>query len=418
MLLHEAPHPARGRVADGFEPVARVFAEQIERGDEVGASFSVYLRGQPVVDLWGGMADSASQRPWQRDTRIVVFSVTKGLAAMAMHMLADRGVFDWDEPVADHWRAFAKAGKGDISVRTLMNHRGGLAFLDAPLTMADCVEPGAADKVREALETQAPNWAPGTDQGYHAITFGLYLGELFQRLAGESMGSFLQRELFDVVDSDARLGTPASLDDMQAELYPPGAGHRIARMAGLAVVEPNAPEARIARSVLRRESVARKAFANPSAGRRGILAYNEVRVRRAELAWASATASADGIARAYLPFAAAGRFEGRQLLRAETIEPVYPRQSWSHADRTLNKPLGWSQGFLKEQRHLFCPNPESFGHAGMGGSLGWCDPVEDLALGYVMNRMDWRVRSPRCLALCRAVYDCEPLCGPGAASRR
>jgi CubicO group peptidase (beta-lactamase class C family) len=91
---------------------------------------------------------------------------------------------------------------------------------------------------------------------------------------------------------------------------------------------------------------------------------------------------------------------------------VHARQSWSSRDAVLNKPLGWSQGFLKEQRHLFSPNPESFGHAGMGGSLGWCDPIEGIALGYVMNKMDWRVRSPRILQLCRSLYDCEPLCRP------
>ena len=83
--------------------------------------------------------------------------------------------------------------------------------------------------------------------------------------------------------------------------------------------------------------------------------------------------------------------------------------SWSNRDRVLQKPLGWSRGFLKEQRHLFSPNAESFGHAGMGGALGWCDPVEGLTFGYVMNHMDWRVRSPRCLALCRALYQSPAL---------
>jgi CubicO group peptidase (beta-lactamase class C family) len=94
---------------------------------------------------------------------------------------------------------------------------------------------------------------------------------------------------------------------------------------------------------------------------------------------------------------------------------VYPRQSWSERDETLNKALGWSQGFLKEERHLFSPNPESYGHAGLGGGLGWCDPVSDLAIGYVMNKLDWRVRSTRILDLCHSLYDCAPLCEPRRA---
>jgi CubicO group peptidase (beta-lactamase class C family) len=235
---------------------------------------------------------------------------------------------------------------------------------------------------------------------------------LFQRIAGEPLGVFLQRELFDPLGSDARLGTPASEDDKHAELYAPSIPRRVATLVGAAALAPKSTESRIARAVLQRGSVARRAFANPAPGARGVLAYNDVAVRRASLAWASVTASADGIARAYLPFAGGGSYQGRRWLRAETLHPVYERQSWSSHDAVLNKPLGWSQGFLKEQRHLFSPNPESFGHAGMGGSLGWCDPVDDIALGYVMNNMDWHVRSPRVLGLCRSLYDCEPLCAP------
>ena len=75
----------------------------------------------------------------------------------------------------------------------------------------------------------------------------------------------------------------------------------------------------------------------------------------------------------------------------------------------VQKPLGWSQGFLKEEAGVFGPTREAFGHAGMGGTLGWCDPVHGIALGYVMNRMDWRIRSLRALSLCRSLYSCEPV---------
>jgi len=409
---NSAVSPARGFYADGFEPVARCFASQLERGEEVGASFSVYHRGEQVVDLWGGTADVDARRPWERDTRIVVFSVTKGFAAMAMHLLADRGAFDWDEPVEKHWPGFGTAGKQAITIRTLLNHRGALPYLDVPLTLDQCCESASADKVLKALEAQKPAWAPQEKQAYHALTFGLYVAELFQRIAGEPLGSFLRRELFEPLGSDVMLGTPASEDAKIAALYSPSVGRRLTRMAAAAAWAPDSTESRVARAVMRPTSTPRRAFGNPSPGKRSVLAYNDVKARRAELAWASATASADGVARAYLPFAGAGSYGGKRYLRAETLWPVYERQSWSSCDETLNKPLGWSQGFLKEERHLFSPNPESYGHAGMGGGLGWCDPVADLAIGYVMNHMDWRVRSPRILGLCRSLYECEPLCVP------
>ncbi len=407
-----APSPAFGSYAEGFAPVARCFADHLTSGAEIGAALSVYHRGVQVVDLWGGLADKAAGRAWERDTRIVVFSVTKGLAAMGMHLLADRGAFDWDEPVAKHWPLFGQRGKQDISIRTLLNHRAGLPYLDVPLTLDDCVDPARADKVLRALETQAPAWQPGTKQGYHALTFGLYVSELFSRIASEPLGAFLQRELFDVVGSDARLGTPASEDLRQASLYVPGMRQRLWGMVGNLLQGHGTPESRIAREAMSRGSIVRPGFTNPSPGKRGVLAYNDAHVRRAALAWASATASADGLARAYLPFASAGRHEGKQLFSASTLPPVSRRQTWSSRDLVLQKPLGWSQGFLKEERQTFSPNPQSFGHAGMGGALGWCDPVAELTIGYVVNNMDWHVRSPRALALCRSLYECEPLCAP------
>lgn len=409
--VNEAPFPAAGCYADGFGPVARCFAEQLARGEEIGAGLSVYHRGAQVVDLWGGLADRAATRPWQRDTRIVVFSVTKGLAAMGMHLAAARGAFDWDEPVANRWPEFGRRGKEAITIRMLLNHRGGLPCLDARLSLDDCCEAARADTVRRALEEQRPAWRPGEAQGYHALTYGLYLAELFKRIAGESVGGFLRRELFEVVGSDARLGTGAAEDGRHAELYAPSHPKRLWSLLGNAIAAPHSAESRIARAALGRGSLVRRAFINPSPGPRGALAYNDVKVRRAELAWASATASADGLARAYLPFAGAGMHAGKPLFAAATLAPLYRRQSWSERDLSLHKPLGWSQGFLKEERHLFSPSPESFGHAGMGGALGWCDPVNELAIGYVMNHMDWRVRSPRILALCRSLYASGPLRG-------
>lgn len=404
----EAPFPARGRYAHGFEPVARVFAEHLSKGEEIGAGFTVFHKGKCVVDLHGGFADVASARPWEADTRIVVFSVTKGFVAMALHLLAERGDLHWDAPVADYWPNFARAGKERITVRMLMNHRGGLAALDRPVTLDDCTQANRWHLVREALEAQQPLWEPGEGQGYHAITFGMYARELFTRITGESLNAYLRRELFEPLGSDVYLSTPESEDERMATLYPPRNRDRVASMLRAIATAPTSTEARLARKVLAPSSMPRAAFGNPSLGHRGLAVYNELPVRRAELPWGSGTASAHGVARAYLPFAAGGSFEGRRYLRESTLAPVYARQGWSERDRVLQKPLGWSEGFLKEDRDVFGPTPEAFGHAGLGGALGWCDPVHGLAIGYAMNKLDWRVRSPRALALCRALYTCGP----------
>ena len=162
-----------GHCAPGFEPVADQFRRHFVAGLEVGASLCVYHRGERVVDLWGGLADRATGAPWTADSLIVVFSATKGLAAMALNVAAERGRFVWDRPVADYWPAFAQGGKGPITVRQLFNHRAGLAALTSPLTLAQLCEPDQADRTRAILAAQPAAWAPDADQGYHAMTFGL-----------------------------------------------------------------------------------------------------------------------------------------------------------------------------------------------------------------------------------------------------
>lgn len=401
--------PIKGTYAEGYEGVVRCFAHQVQSGAQVGGGFTVYRRGQRVVDIWGGLADVATKRPWQKDTRIVLFSVTKGFAAMAFHLLADRGLLDWNAPVSQYWPGFAKAGKAAMTVATLLGHRGGLATLDLKLTLDDCTNPAKADELRAALEAQAPEWKPETDQGYHAITFGMYARELFVRIAGEDMGGFLRRELFGPLGSDVWLGTPESEDSLFATLYPPKTPERIGNMLNSALMAPESAEALVFKAFIDRKSTAHRAFLNPKIPGNDVTLYNRPPVRRANLAWGSATGTADGVARAYLPFASRGAFDGRIYVQPQTLEPAYRRLGWSERDRVLQKPLGWSNGFLKEERHIFCPNPESFGHAGMGGSLGWADPIEELTLGYAMNRMDWRVRSLRAMTLCRALYDCEAM---------
>lgn len=405
---NQAPLPANGTYADGFGPLAHRFAEQLRNGSEIGAGLCVYQRGRCVADLWGGLADVSAARPWKHDTRVVVFSVTKGLTAMGLNMLADRGQLDWDEPVATYWPGFAEAGKGAITVRTLFNHQAGLAALDHPVTLADCAHPDGASALRRALEVQRPAWEPGQGQGYHAITFGMYARELFERITGEPAGRFLQRELFEPLGASVSIGTPESEDENIAQLYPPATAQRLGHLL-IEGIRGGSIESRVARAIVARESLTRRAFGNPRMGRAGLAEYNDIPVRRAELLWASATATARGLARAYLPFASGGTFEGRTYLKASTLAPIHRRQGWSERDLVLQKALGWSQGFLKEETHVFSPNPESFGHAGMGGALGWCDPVKDVTFGYVMNGMDWRVRSPRALALCRELYACEPM---------
>lgn len=390
-----------GTVAAGFEPVRAAFVQNVKRGGEIGAGLCITHRGETVVDLWAGVADRATGRPWGPDTLNVVFSVTKGMAATALLMLADRGLLDYDRPVAHYWPEFAAHGKEAITVRTLLCHRAGLVALDEPLTLDDFEQ--RPEKVARACAEQHPFWAPGTDQGYHGVTYGPYVAELFRRVAGESIGTFLAREVAGPLGADVYLGAPEHVRDRVATNYPVGKVEAATQVIPKLLLH-RGTEGRVYRQVAFK-GLAAKAFGNPpELGAKGMNNWNDPRVQRLELPWANAVASARGLARVYAALANGGAVDGVRLVQPEVIEPLFARQSWSERDRILRRPMGWSQGFVKEGPAIFSPNLESFGHPGAGGSLGWCDPKARVSIGYVINRMGHHIRSPRALALCKALY--------------
>ncbi|MEO1083482.1 MAG: serine hydrolase, partial [Acidobacteriota bacterium] len=189
---------------------------------------------------------------------------------------------------------------------------------------------------------------------------------------------------------------------------------RLGRIAKLIphVIRHNTVERRLLRALLDKRSLTTRAFAQPAAlGGDGLHRFNDPAVHRLELAWASGLASARGLARVYAALAQGGALDGVTLCAPDAIPPLRRRQSWQDPDLVLLKAMGWSQGFLKEEGGLFSPNPEAFGHPGAGGALGFCDPTRELAWGYVMNRMDFRLRSPRAVALSQALYR-SPALGP------
>jgi len=391
----------QGAVDPRFRRVQDVFEENFGRRAEVGASVCAWVDGQKVVDLWGGLADVRTGRPWEEDTLGFLFSSTKGLTALAMLMLADRGKLDHDAPVAEYWPEFARNGKEAITVRQLLNHRSGLCAIDRPLTLDDLEDPA---RVAPALEAQEPLWEPGTHQGYCGVSFGIYVAELFRRIEGRTIGRFLAEEVSAPLGADIHLGLPPEAEERVATVYPPRRRDRILR--GLPrLVWGRGVEGRVFRAFADKSSRTARAFANPAElGPKALRNVNTPRVHRMELPWMNGIANARSLATVYATLAGVASSEV-QLVVPELLEEVQRRQSWQ-VDRVLRKPMGFSLGFVKEESHLFSPYPETFGHPGAGGCVGFADPPRRLAFGYVMNRMDWHLRSPRCLALCHAVYDC------------
>ncbi|MET7296547.1 serine hydrolase domain-containing protein [Streptomyces griseoloalbus] len=376
-----------GTVAEGFEPVRAAFARNFDTLGDRGAAVAVYRHGRRVVDLWAGAKDVDGTEPWRRDTAQVVRSATKGVAAAVLLLLHQRGELDLQAPVGHYWPEFKAHGKDGLLVRHVLNHRAGLPVLDHPLTLPEAADPRRA---AAALAAQAPVWEPGTDHGYHALTYGWLLDELVRRVSGRGSGEWIASEIAAPLGLDLWVGLP----DTQA--------HRVGKVGPIEGPEPSGVlRARPKRSVT-------DAYADPSSLTRRAFAaispfpdQNDPAFRAAALPAANGVATADGLARFYA--ALIGPVDGIRLLEPATVERARAEES-AGPDRVLVVATRFGLGYMLHGSASPFLAPGSFGHPGRGGSLGFADPESGIAFGYVTNGFRKTVTAdPRAQALVRAV---------------
>ncbi|MFD8719317.1 CubicO group peptidase (beta-lactamase class C family) [Streptomyces sp. Ag109_O5-1] len=370
-----------------FAAVREAFEENFRDREELGAAVAVTVGGETVVDLWGGWADPAHTRPWERDTVVNVWSTTKGPVALCAHILADRGLLDLDAPVADYWPEFAAAGKERVLVRHLLSHRAGLAGLREPHSFQDLYD---WELTTARLAATEPWWEPGTQSGYHALTYGFLVGEVVRRVSGLLPGAFLEREVTGPLGIDFTVGLPEKESGRAAELVHPQVRSESEQAAIFSQLTP----------------VAIAALGNPPAG---AAQANTPEWRAAEIPAANGHGTARAVAALYGVFAGRGEYGGRRVLSPEAAERVREGQG---SCRDLVLGAGFEHEtevglglWLSGANGSYGPNPRAFGHDGFGGSCGLADPEAGVSLGYVMNRMGGRIADdPRKTALVDAVY--------------
>jgi CubicO group peptidase (beta-lactamase class C family) len=371
-----------------FSRVRDAFVENFEKRNEVGAAAAVMLDGKSVVDLWAGHADKAKTRPWTRDELVNVYSTTKGVTAICAHRLADQGKLDLDAPVAKYWPEFAQGGKDKMPVRFLLSHRAGLPAVRKVLD-GDALFNWKT--MTEALAEQEPWWTPGTNHGYHAVTFGYLVGEVIRRISGKTPGAYLRDELAGPLGLDFHIGLDAKHDSRTADMIPsppPGPG------------EPNL----FAEAMKDPESMLAKAFMNPPLMVKPGL-VNSREWRAAEIPAANGHGTARSLARLYGALARGGELDGVRVMSKDEVAKCSIEQSFG-PDAVLMLSTRFSLGFMMSQPGASLgPNPKSFGHPGAGGSLGYADPEAKIGFGYTMNKMQASLLiDPRATALIDAVY--------------
>lgn len=388
----------QGECTERFAEVRLELQRSFAERGEVGASVCVTVDGETVVDLWGGVADPATGRPWERDTVGVVWSCTKGATALCAHVLASRGRLDLDAPVAELWPEFAKGGKERVTARMLLAHQAGVPAFRAPIP-----DDGYRDweLIVDRLAAEEPHWEPGTRHGYHALTFGHLVGEVVRRVDGRSVGAYFRDEIAQPLGLDFWIGLPSD---------------HVARVAPTIAAAPG-PE-----DVL--PSFFRAALTDPTSEAGMVLMHSgsvfapgwidTAETLAAELPAFGGVTNARGLAGMYRALALGGSVDGVRLVDTEQLAQMGAVASATSVDATMLVPTRWSLGYVKstDNRHRergdddgVILSEDAFGHVGMGGSLGFCDPVARVSFGYTMNRQGLAVGlDARAQALVDATY--------------
>jgi CubicO group peptidase (beta-lactamase class C family) len=383
-----------GEVAPGFEPVREAFGGNFETGGDVGAALCVYQRGRKVVDLRGGLADSAAGRPWAWDTLQLVYSATKAATATCAHLLAQRGELDLDQPAARYWPEFAAAGKAGIPVRWLLSHRAGLPVIDHPIPLADLL---AWDPMAAALAAQRPAWVPGTAHGYHGRTYGWLVGEVIRRVSGRSVGTFFAEEIAGPAGLDFFIGLPAAERGRVSQMIiddPPGP--EVAAIPVEQVPEPFRP---LLAAFADPGSLMNRAFALSVPD----IDFNSPAAQAAQIPSSNGICTADGLARLYAGLI--GEVDGVRILDPATTAAATAEQA-AGTDQVLLVPTRFGSGFMLPTQESPLGGPTSFGHPGRGGSLGFADPDRGVAFGYVVSHIRQDMNDTRAATLVNAVRAC------------
>jgi CubicO group peptidase (beta-lactamase class C family) len=358
-----------GFIAPGFEPVAEAFERNFTEHAELGAAFAAYRDGEVVVDIWGGIADRASGRPWQTDTTQVIFSGTKALAAICILLLIERGLLELESPVADYWPEFAAAGKEGILVDQIVTHTAGLSGFRQRLEIADLVD---VERVTELLAEQAPVVAPGTVLVYHPLTYGWLCGELVRRISGRTIGQFFADEVAGPLGLDLWIGLPSDQEG---------------RVATFELAADWGSDTHLRAVSGGTDELAALTWGNPPVFDAPTWPWSLRSYHAAEMPAVGGIGTARSIARLYACLARGGELDGVRLLAQETVD-LGRTERRRALEPITDREMAFGVGFaLPTELVPYGPPVDAFGHRGAGGSMHGAWPSERVGFSYGMNHM-------------------------------
>ncbi|MBM4257278.1 MAG: beta-lactamase family protein [Deltaproteobacteria bacterium] len=359
--------------------IAAMFRTEVESGKLFwGAQLAIYRRGKKVLDIGGGLARASDQKPVTPETMFVLYSSTKGLAALAMHLLRDRGRFQYDDLVSRYWPEFTRNGKEHATITHVLGHRVGNTVGPDWLTHKLW---GDRQKCAQAMEELTPRWTPGEANGYHPLNYGFMINELLLRIDGRDCGRLLKDEIFAPLGlNSVFVGLPESEEARVACVYEaPSDRDSISQMATLMGFTPDEEYFAFQRSLNFDEKVAAASLPFPEAAN----IFNRPEVHRAVIAGGGGIACARDMAKIYAMLAQEAQWKGKRYLSTETLQrSILPTNEPGAIDRSLRIPiiygLGWMLGHLARGASL-----RTFGHPGKGGQTCLADLDRELSFSFL-----------------------------------
>ena len=361
------------------EKIVSMMREELDSGRLFwGAQLAIFRHGKRVLDIGGGLARVSNERHVSSNTMFVLYSSTKGLAALAMHMLRDRGRFEYDDLISRYWPEFARNGKERATIAHVLSHRVGNTMGPDWLTYKLW---GDRQKCAQAMEELTPRWTPGEACGYHPLNYGFMINELMLRIDGRDCGRFLQEEVFTPLGlNSVFVGLPESRESSVACVYEaPADRESITQMATLMGFIPDEEYFAFQHSLNFEENVDAKSLPFPEAAN----IFNRPEVHRAVIAGGGGIAAARDMAKMYSMLACGGEWQGKRYLSAETLQrAITPTVEKGEIDRSLRIPIiygsGWMLGHLARGANL-----RTFGHPGKGGQICLADLDRDLSFAFL-----------------------------------
>ena len=341
-----------------FGAVKDAFAASFEAGEELGARFTLVEAGEVVLDIWAGHADRRRTTAWDERTLAPVFSTTKAVAALMIARLVDQGRLDYRQTVASVWPEYGEAGKTEITIEQAISHQDGLPGFPEPMDPALWAD---WDAICAKLAAMPPMWPPGTASGYHPVTVGYVVGEIFRRIDGRTIGTAFREDLGEPFDLDLWIGLPDEGENRLAELQRPSSLPEFGEI----------------------NDATRAAFLAPwssAAGKAG------ADYRRMEMPSTNGYATALALAKLLGALADNGWLDGEQILSPAVIGEL-SRERIHGQDLVLPYVMSWGAGVMRNPPCFpWGPGEQTFGHSGWGGACAFADPEHRLGGAYVMNR--------------------------------